>query len=41
LKHDSPDDTLVVEVDQVYARLAADDHAEATAKPDDDEPKQV
>ncbi len=41
LKHDSNDDTLGVEIDQVYARLAADEHAEAGAKPDDDEPQQV
>ena len=41
LKHDSKDDTLGVEIDQVYARLAADDHAEASAKTDDDEPREV
>ena len=41
LKHDSNDDTLGVEIDQVYARLAADEHAEARANPDDDEPRQV
>lgn len=41
LKHDSKDDTLGVEIDQVYARLAADEHTEARAKPDDDEPQQV
>ena len=41
LKHDSNDDTLGVEIDQVYARLAADEHAEAHPKPDDDEPPQV
>ncbi|HEY4397023.1 MAG TPA: DUF5317 domain-containing protein [Acidimicrobiia bacterium] len=38
LSHDSPDDTLGVELDQVYARLAADEHAgEATKEPDEDE----
>jgi hypothetical protein len=41
LKHDSNDDTLGVEIDRVYARLAADEHAEAHPKPDDDEPQQV
>ena len=41
LKHDSNDDTLGVEIDQVYARLATDDHAEASAKTDDDEPREV
>ena len=39
LKHDSGDDTLGVELDQVYARLAADEHAETHARPDDDEPQ--
>jgi hypothetical protein len=39
LSHDSPDDTLGVELDQVYARLAADEHAaDAAPKPDEDEP---
>ena len=39
LSHDSPDDTLGVELDQVYARLAADEHAaDASSKPDEDEP---
>jgi hypothetical protein len=39
LSHDSPDDTLGVELDQVYARLAADEHAaDASPKPDEDEP---
>jgi hypothetical protein len=38
LSHDSPDDTLGVELDQVYARLAADEHAaDASPKPDEDE----
>jgi hypothetical protein len=41
LKHDSKDDasdhTLRVEVDEVYARLMADQGAEATAKSEDDE----
>src|SRR5256714_12570619 len=37
LSHDSPDDTLGVELDQVYARLAADEHAAyASSKPDED-----
>jgi len=39
LSHDSPDDTLGVELDQVYARLAADEHAvDASPKPDEDGP---
>jgi len=39
LSHDSPDDTLGVELDQVYARLAADEHAaDASPKPHEDEP---
>ena len=39
LSHDSPDDTLGVELDQVYARLAGDEHgADASPKPDEDEP---
>jgi hypothetical protein len=41
LKHDSKDDgndhSLRVEVDEVYARLMADDGAEAAAKSEDDE----
>jgi len=41
LKHDSEDDTLGVEIDEVYARLAADEHAEAGAKPDEDERREV
>jgi hypothetical protein len=40
LKHDSNDDTLGVEIDRVYARLAADDDVEASAEPDD-EPREV
>ena len=39
LSHDSPDDTLGVELDQVYARLAADEHAvDVPKEPDDDGP---
>ncbi len=39
LSHDSPNDTLGVELDQVYARLAADEHAaDASPKPHEDEP---
>ena len=39
LSHDSPDDTLGVELDQVYARLAADEHAADMPKePREDEP---
>jgi len=38
LSHDSPDDTLGVELDQVYARLAADEHAADTPEPREDEP---
>jgi hypothetical protein len=38
---DSNDDKAGVEIDEVYARLAADEHPEARAKPDDDEPRQV
>lgn len=41
LEHDTTDDTLGVELDQVYARLAADDHAEPGPEPDEDEPDQV
>jgi hypothetical protein len=37
LKHDTNDDTLGIEIDQVYARLAADEPAEASARSDDDE----
>jgi hypothetical protein len=38
---DSNDETAGVEIDEVYARLAADEHPEARAKPDDDEPRRV
>ena len=38
LSHDSADDTLGVELDQVYARLAADEHAADTPEPREDEP---
>jgi len=39
LSHDSADDTLGVELDQVYARLAGDEHGpDASPKPDEDEP---
>jgi Family of unknown function (DUF5317) len=39
LSHDAPDDTLGVELDQVFARLAADDHAgEAPKEAEKDEP---
>ena len=39
LSHDSPDDTLGVELDQIYARLAADEHAvDVPKEPDDDGP---
>jgi Family of unknown function (DUF5317) len=43
LSHDSPDDTLGVELDQVYARLAADENtAELPLVHDrDDEPREV
>ena len=38
LSHDSADDTLGVELDQVYARLAGDERgADASPKPDEDE----
>jgi hypothetical protein len=38
LSHDSADDTLGVELDQVYARLAGDEHGpDALPKPDEDE----
>ena len=35
LKHDSNDDTLGLELDQVFARLAADEHNDARAKPEE------
>ena len=39
LSHDAPDDTLGVELDEVFARLAADDHAgDAPKEPEKDEP---
>ena len=42
LTHDSPDDTLGVELKEVFARLAADDHAgEGPKEPDDDEPHEA
>ena len=42
LSHDTPDDTLGVELDEVFARLAADDHAgEGSTKPDEDEPHEA
>jgi len=38
LSHDSADDTLGVELDQVYARLAGDEHGpDALPRPDEDE----
>jgi Family of unknown function (DUF5317) len=38
LSHDSADDTLGAELDQVYARLAGDEHGpDALPKPDEDE----
>ena len=38
LSHDSADDTLGVELDQVYARLAGDEHGpDVVPKPDEDE----
>jgi hypothetical protein len=38
LSHDSADDTLGVELDQVYARLAGDEHGpDVLPKPDEDE----
>ena len=40
-KDDSEDDTLSVEIDEVYARHFADEHAEAGAKADDDERREV
>jgi Family of unknown function (DUF5317) len=40
LSHDAPDDTLGVELDEVFARLAADDHAgDAPKEPEKDEPR--
>ena len=42
LSPDSPDDTLGVELNQVYARLAADEHSrELPLQHDDDEPREV
>ena len=42
LSHDSPDDTLGVELKEVFARLAADDHAgEGPNEPDEDEPHEA
>ena len=42
LTHDSPDDTLGVELKEVFARLAADDHAgEGPKEPDDDAPHEA
>ena len=42
LSHDSPDDTLGVELKEVFARLAADEHAgDAPKKPDEDEPHEA
>ena len=42
LTHDSPDDTLGVELKEVFARLAADDHTgEGPKEPDDDEPHEA
>jgi Family of unknown function (DUF5317) len=42
LSHDSPDDTLGVELQEVYARLAADENtAELPLVQDDDEPREV
>jgi hypothetical protein len=42
LSHDSPDDTLGVELKEVYARLAADEStAELPLVHDDDEPREV
>jgi hypothetical protein len=38
LSHDSADDTLGLELDQVYARLAGDEHGpDVLPKPDEDE----
>jgi len=42
LSHDSPDDTLGVELKEVFARLAADDHvAGEPKKPDEDDPHEA
>lgn len=42
LSHDSADDTLGVELDEVFARLSADEHAgEAAKELDKDEPHEV
>jgi hypothetical protein len=42
LSHDSPDDTLGVELKEVFARLAADEHAgDAPKEPDEDEPHEA
>jgi hypothetical protein len=42
LSHDSPDDTLGVELKEVFARLAADDHAgEGPKEPGEDEPHEA
>jgi hypothetical protein len=42
LTHDSPDDTLGVELKEVFARLAADDHvAGEPKKPDEDDPHEA
>ncbi|HMF04441.1 MAG TPA: DUF5317 domain-containing protein [Acidimicrobiia bacterium] len=41
LEHDPKDDAIGVEPEEVYARLAADEHAEAAATPDEDERREV
>ena len=42
LSHDSPDDTLGVELKEVFARLAADEHAgDASKEPDEGEPHEA
>ena len=42
LSHDSPDDTLGVELKEVFARLAADEHAgDAPKESDEDEPHEA
>jgi Family of unknown function (DUF5317) len=42
LSHDSPDDTLGVELKEVFARLATDEHAgDAPKEPDEDEPHEA
>lgn len=42
LSHDSPDDTLGVELKEVFARLAADEHTgDAPKEPDEDEPHEA